>query len=289
MTQSRTQHTLWLNAAQTRFFLIPANVHLLAGDFLLRSLGGKEQRVNEATLAPFEVSEEQLQTQIQAELRQSLSGADSDLAGFLRFAGLLDEEDNLLLPTNVLEGIQPYLPQIAALLGVSTTDLRKISPTFKAAIRKQIYEFQDIFTDIAAPEPTRQQAGRVRLQALVARLKAQGVDVGTIGASLPEKLQTFLHLDQEPSVANVADMLRSLADDMEQSPEKWGSRFAEAARYVETAVDSLFNQDPQHTREQKLAEYRTSARKSIAKALKARNITTRTTARPSEHHESDSE
>jgi hypothetical protein len=66
---------LWSNQDRTRFFLILDDQLLPSGDFLLRTLTGREQCVDEAALAPYEVSEEQAKEWLKGEFGKMLDSA----------------------------------------------------------------------------------------------------------------------------------------------------------------------------------------------------------------------
>jgi hypothetical protein len=67
--------TLWANHSSNRFFLVPDKHPFLRGEFLLRTITGREQRVDESALAGFEVTEEQAKEWVKGEFGKILDTA----------------------------------------------------------------------------------------------------------------------------------------------------------------------------------------------------------------------
>lgn len=71
--------TLWTDPARGRYFLIPDEEQLPPGEFVLRTLTGRELRVGEAAAAAFEVSEAEAREWVKAEFGELLDGARAGL------------------------------------------------------------------------------------------------------------------------------------------------------------------------------------------------------------------
>src|SRR5215217_6382078 len=75
MATAFTPLTLWADPPRNRFFLISEDHILPSGDLVLRTLTGREQRVDEAALPPFEVTEEQAKDWLKGEFGKILDTA----------------------------------------------------------------------------------------------------------------------------------------------------------------------------------------------------------------------
>jgi hypothetical protein len=73
--QSDAKLILWSNPERGTFFLVPDDCGLAAGSFVLRTITGREQRVDESTLAEFEVTEEQAKEWVKSEFGKILDTA----------------------------------------------------------------------------------------------------------------------------------------------------------------------------------------------------------------------
>lgn len=88
---------LYLTPAADRFFLVSAGYELSAGNFVVVSIPGAQQSVDEAALAPFEVSEEQVQAHVRTQVeRLATRGIDlgdmvDALPGYLAALRQLDQ------------------------------------------------------------------------------------------------------------------------------------------------------------------------------------------------------
>jgi hypothetical protein len=72
---SLSPYTLWSDTARTRFFLIPDDEQLPAGDFDLRTITGRHLQVDAAALAQFEISEHEAKAWLKGEFGKMLDGA----------------------------------------------------------------------------------------------------------------------------------------------------------------------------------------------------------------------
>jgi hypothetical protein len=72
---SLSPYTLWSDTARTRFFLIPDDEQLPPGEFDLRTITGRHLKVDAATLAQFEISEQEAKEWLKGEFGKMLEGA----------------------------------------------------------------------------------------------------------------------------------------------------------------------------------------------------------------------
>ncbi len=75
--------TLWTNTDQSRYFLIPEGQELAEGPFALRTFSGEERSVDEASLAPFEIDEEQAKAHSVAQVEQVAANARDAFSNYL--------------------------------------------------------------------------------------------------------------------------------------------------------------------------------------------------------------
>lgn len=77
-------YTFWTGEGRSRFFLIPDDQQLPPGDFVLRTLTGREMRVAPSALAEFEVSEREAKEWLKGEFGKLLDSARSKIDGFVQ-------------------------------------------------------------------------------------------------------------------------------------------------------------------------------------------------------------
>ncbi len=76
--------TLWTDAARTRYFLIPDDKEFPSGDFTLRTLTGRKMKIEEGSLAEFELSEEEAKEWLRGEFGKMLDGARAAVDRFVK-------------------------------------------------------------------------------------------------------------------------------------------------------------------------------------------------------------
>jgi hypothetical protein len=76
--------TLWNNPGRSRYFLIPDDAQLPPGEFDLHTLTGRKLKVDPASLAPFELSEEQAKEWLRAEFGKMLDDARAAVDRFIQ-------------------------------------------------------------------------------------------------------------------------------------------------------------------------------------------------------------
>lgn len=75
--------TVWSNADRTRHFLIPDDADLPSGDFVLRTVIGRQMEVDEAAAVPYEVSQEEARAHLKEQLGAVMDEAKTKLTGFV--------------------------------------------------------------------------------------------------------------------------------------------------------------------------------------------------------------
>jgi hypothetical protein len=116
--------------AADRFFLVPPGAELAEGELLLESASGEERRVDPAAVSAFEVSRQEAQEHVRAEIEGTLAGVAGTLANAFGVAG--DEPPDLRRP--------------AERLGLSGDDVRAA----EAAIRGVAADAQALVAELAS-------------------------------------------------------------------------------------------------------------------------------------------
>lgn len=75
--------TLWYDQNRNRLFLIPDEEQLPSGDFILRTVTGRELRVEPESAAAFEIGEEEAKDWVKAEFGELLDGVRAGIDSFV--------------------------------------------------------------------------------------------------------------------------------------------------------------------------------------------------------------
>jgi hypothetical protein len=106
---------LWSDPARSRFFLIPARRTLPPGDFILRTITGREQRVHDAALAEFEVTEEQAKEWVKGEFGKILDTARGAVNRFVeKLRSGPGEPDRIVDVRDLLDRVEAIVELIIA-------------------------------------------------------------------------------------------------------------------------------------------------------------------------------
>jgi hypothetical protein len=76
-------YTLWSDPERTRFFLVPDDKELPPGQFVLRTITGRNMEVDEAALAEYEISEQEAKEWLKGEFGKMLDGARAAVDRFI--------------------------------------------------------------------------------------------------------------------------------------------------------------------------------------------------------------
>ncbi|HEX7317544.1 MAG TPA: hypothetical protein VF297_26825 [Pyrinomonadaceae bacterium] len=83
MLREQVSRNLWTDPARTRYFLLPDDPRLPPGEFVLRTVTGRELRVEEGAAAAFEVSEAEAREWVKAEFGEMLDGVRAGVERFV--------------------------------------------------------------------------------------------------------------------------------------------------------------------------------------------------------------
>jgi len=75
--------TLWTDPARTRYFRIPDGEQMPPGEFVLRTVTGRELRVEPESVAAFELSEAEVREWVRGEFGELLDGVRAGVERFV--------------------------------------------------------------------------------------------------------------------------------------------------------------------------------------------------------------
>ena len=150
-----TTKTLLSDQTRTRHFLIPDNENLPSGDFILRTLTGRQQNVDPEALEPYEISQEQAKAWLKdqfGQVLQSAKGAVMDALG--RGLAKMQEFEPPQGEPSPSAKVKPTTPDpssglslLSALSGEPVERLRTDTEALGRGIQKIVAELSGIFED----------------------------------------------------------------------------------------------------------------------------------------------
>jgi hypothetical protein len=172
---------LYTSQARKKCYLVPPDLFLPPGDFVIRDVTGHEQSVDPAALAPFEVSTRQARRHL---LRRAL-GLIGDATG----APDLQLRDLLRLPGLTARG-----------------GLRLLSG------------FRALLTGVPSDDPVAQEAAREQTRALQRWLAARGIETSEPLETLPDQLrEQYRETGELEQLAESAQALEEVSGQLDVS------------------------------------------------------------------------
>ena len=263
--RGETQHSLWIDTTQTRYFLIPTRQKLPSGDFILQNLDGEERKVNPTSLTPFEITEEEANTYLQTEIEQVMEQAKNALSNSLTSSVEQGRADSTSTPSS-----DEFLSNLmAALMGVSPEEVQNNPATAEAGLQNLLSQLKAIIHGSLSEDSAQLEAARDRMRSLQATLKPHSTELGEGLEKFSDRLHDLHRLSkQAPELQQTTAKLRELADQIDPSSADKGRSLGEVmAAFVQTYQKLFGKEDKAQAEERRQREYREIADKAIAQSL----------------------
>ncbi len=242
---TKVSPTLWSDSERSRFFLISGDRQLPPGDFVLRTITGRQMEVDPNALAPFEVTRDEAKTWLNSQFGQVLEEAKGKLTNYLSNLGKSSpkskpeskQKKTETHTKNSSEPAYPGLSLLSVLTGERVETLRTEPDAIARGIRQILSDLNAIFENATAPNPEKLQTARTQIQNLRSTLQAHGISVSEKLEEIPERLHEFYFSSaQTQNLQENAANLEKLADQVEQTA-------AVAGKYLRTMAQRLREQE----------------------------------------------
>jgi hypothetical protein len=273
---TENQHSLWINATRTRYFLIPDDQEIRNGDFILYTLTGDEKKVDPAALESFEIAQEEANSHLQTEMSKAMEQAKSAITNLLTFGTQAGSHKAPSAPSPAANQTQEGLNIISALLGVPPEELQNNPEAAKDSLGKLLLGLKTIVEGATTQESEQIEYLRTQMQTMQERLEEQGIKFEAGLEELPEHLRDwYLSTNHQQNLKEMSSGLREFADQLDQLLAETGGEnnneislafLKGLSRVVSNPEDEALQQ------ENKLEQYRQEARKSIEKARQGRKM-----------------
>ena len=218
--------TLWSDVTRRRHFLIPDGQGLPPGDFVLRTVTGRQQQVQADAVAPFEVTHDEAKVWLRVQFGQVVDKAKGAVLDALRKGQARPADFDVPpgeeavtreagpRPTTASSG----LALLSALSGHSVESLRTDPQLVAQALRAVLAEFTGVLDDATAAEEAGLEAARQRVRSWRAALLQQGLPVSGKMEELPDRIRSaFRSAEGREDRRSTAAGLESLAEGLEQA------------------------------------------------------------------------
>ena len=250
-TEQALKQTLWSDGSRNRHFLISEDKKLPSGDFILRTITGRQQEVDPEAVVPFEVSREEAKEWVKTELGGVLGDLKGGLAGALK--NWAQKPHNEAKPSSLNEETEkvgqekdsptpPYQPGLAlfaALTGESMEALSSDTEVLRRGLNKLARQLGSLVIGFMSPNGMQLDKAQEDLRTLFATLREHGIPVSNRAEEIPfrvrEQIQSAISEEQkELSAAR----LEALAQWLEETATAAATRLrTTAAQWREGQTD----------------------------------------------------
>ena len=247
---------LWTDVEHRRYFVIPDNVSMPAGELEIRAANGQRQRVNEATAAPYEVTREQgiewAKDALRSVMGQLIEGIGKTLGGPAADTTAQDHDNGgtAASGSSPPNSPTPGLDLLADLTARSRDQLAGDYSAMGRALREHFGELGKAARAAVSGDPERMAAAQARMAEWTETLAAHGIRVPTgsdAGAAADPEPQAATAAAEtasapaEPSTADdtsnaapgppgLAERLRAMAETLRRRADALAAERAAAGR-----------------------------------------------------------
>jgi len=169
------QFSIWTTVDEARWFLLPDDAALAEGALHIRNLDGRTTQVDHASLAPYEITEDQARRWAKERLGQTLN--------------------------ELREAIDERLGELRQRLDDfnrrPVSDETSLTPNAVPAILELLRQFPRVFVESLSTDESRVDAARRTMADLQGRLRAVGIDVDDRFKDFPARLAVLRHGKEE--------------------------------------------------------------------------------------------
>lgn len=173
--------SLWINANQNKYFLIPINEMILNGDFLISTILGEQKSININALIPFQITEIEAKQYLETEIQQGLENVEIPLVEII--------ESSLLQKTQIANDEEFIIGLISKLTNASPGEITNNPELAKLGLEKFIQQFKEILDNSLTDNSSQLQQSHQQIQPLQNVFIEHGIDMGDLLTKFPENLQ----------------------------------------------------------------------------------------------------
>ncbi|MEM6253798.1 MAG: hypothetical protein AAF821_12830 [Cyanobacteria bacterium P01_D01_bin.156] len=247
--RSNALKTVWSNSERSRYFLIPDECELPAGDFQLRTTTGRQQTVDEAALTEYEISREEAKAWLKEQFGQILGSAKTGiLDGIKRWRSPQATADQ---PKSEPANTRPVtaLSELEDLLNQSTEQIRAKSTTSFKHLWTIANALNGLFEGAISPEPEGLERAQAQANVLKDSLDALGIQTDIQLETFPERLHNlYFATGQSQTFQENADELDAIANQIEHTAALAVSSIRAMAKQQRKAHNQTKRQPPSTAR-----------------------------------------
>jgi hypothetical protein len=248
---NNNQNQLWTDSQKTRYFLIPENSEITAGEFQILTVHGNEKKVDLTNIISWEISADEASQYLQLDMNQVLETAKNAFSNLILFATYEHTDNNL----------------IASALGVDSQELQNHPEIAKAAVNNLYDNLTEVISNPSLETSEIVTKYNSELDDFKEVLKAEGIDISQEIEELTEQIQTTLSSEKiQKNLPVIIAGLNKFLKQMETSPEAAGKVIDEL---LKSLTEEIFIEEEKQLEEQRKEKYKKSAQEAIATSFKS--------------------
>ena len=173
--------SLWVNANQSKYFLIPINETISNGDFLISTILGEEKSVDINAISSFEITETEAQQYLETEIKQDLEDIKIPLVETI--------QSSFVQKPQIANDEEFIIDLISKLTNTSPEEIKNNPELAKLGLEKFIQQFQEILDNSLTDNSSQLQQSHQQIQPLQNVFIEHGIDMGDLLTKFPENLQ----------------------------------------------------------------------------------------------------
>jgi hypothetical protein len=240
---------LWTDTKRSRYFLIPEKQKLARGSFVIHTLTGKQKKVTQIAIAPFEISETDAKNYIQTEINQGMQQAKTT------FSHLISSS------TQTSEEVASVPNVICSLLGITPEELENNPEAAQTAFANLYSDLKEFLGASSDKNPAQVETTRSRVRSLRETIQAQALNINI--EELPKNLQPKV----EEYLQEILTQLENLTTQIDT--DKDGQSIDEV---IESLTKDFLVKEEKRLAEQRKQNYKQSAQEAIAKSFQSRGL-----------------
>jgi hypothetical protein len=252
LSDDKIQKTLWTDSNRTRFFAIPSGEELPPGEFLIRTVTGRQQSIDLSVVVQYELSKEEATEWLTAQLTQVVNqGKDAIIGFFERKRAALWETETAPKTSDRQSSEEPGsgnkpgepgpgVSFFSALTGEPVEALQNDPDAISRGVRKALNDLKEFFEAATSPDPARVQDARYMAHAFSTILRNHDIKVSDEVEQIPDKLrQIYYSSDQPDQLLANATKLYEMADFIERSSSVVIRKLREQAANLRRKADAV--------------------------------------------------
>ena len=190
-SKRRESSTLWTDISKTRYFLIPDDISLPNGDFLIRTTTGKKCQVDLEAVKEFEITKEEANAWLKDQFKTVMGQLKTGLKASLFSSSSQNDSvnENKQHKADSAENKKSATPGLDLLADITGTPRKRMDNNYSAigqALKAYLKDMTSTVADAVSGEPEQQESAREKMNAWRETLRKHDIKVPDAKENKPD-------------------------------------------------------------------------------------------------------